>query len=177
MTLTVRQKEIMDKIVQFYRDHGFMPTIRDISQLMGIDSHQGITQHLLALEKKGYLSREFAISRGMRFSERACNEYQIDLDQFSIPDGKVTCRHDVTPKQVLFIKTFDRLHKTMKIRPSYREMMEEMKFKSLNAIRNYFQAMVKKGLMVQEEKATCRSYRITNLGMDYLEGRRGFQET
>ncbi|MDR1785585.1 MAG: transcriptional repressor LexA [Spirochaetaceae bacterium] len=53
-TLTDRQKEVLSFLVEFNREHSFPPTIREICANFGI-SIRAVQDHLLALEKKGYI--------------------------------------------------------------------------------------------------------------------------
>ena len=64
--LTIRQKEILDYISLSISDRGFPPTLREIGQHFGIRSTNGVSDHLKALEKKGFLAREDLKSRAMR---------------------------------------------------------------------------------------------------------------
>lgn len=64
--LTVRQREILDYITDSIADRGYPPTIREIGKTMGIRSTNGVNDHLKALERKGFLSRDDLKSRAMR---------------------------------------------------------------------------------------------------------------
>jgi repressor LexA len=64
--LTSRQREILDYISSSIDDRGFPPTLREIGQHFGIRSTNGVNDHLKALEKKGFLSRDTLKSRAMR---------------------------------------------------------------------------------------------------------------
>lgn len=55
--LTKRQSEILDYIVGYVDREGFPPSIREIGQHFEIASLRGVTVHLDALEKKGYIVR------------------------------------------------------------------------------------------------------------------------
>lgn len=57
MTLTPRQRQILDFIHQSFRQHGHAPTTREICQHFGFSSPATVTSHLRLLEKKGALSR------------------------------------------------------------------------------------------------------------------------
>jgi len=51
--LTERQRQVLDFIVA--NMHLYSPTIREIAKEFGIKSPHGVTVHLEALQKKGYL--------------------------------------------------------------------------------------------------------------------------
>lgn len=64
--LTQRQEMILNFIRQSIDNRGYPPTIREIGAFMGIRSTNGVNDHLKALEKKGYLTREELKSRALR---------------------------------------------------------------------------------------------------------------
>ena len=64
--LTKRQAQTLDYIKQSIQERGYPPTLREIGEFMGIRSTNGVNDHLRALERKGYLSREDMKSRALR---------------------------------------------------------------------------------------------------------------
>ncbi len=64
--LTQRQREILDFITASIDGRGYPPTLREIGEYFGIRSTNGVNDHLKALEKKGYITREDLKSRAMR---------------------------------------------------------------------------------------------------------------
>jgi len=64
--LTQRQQMVLDFIRQSITDRGYPPTLREIGAQMGIRSTNGVNDHLRALERKGYLTREDMKSRALR---------------------------------------------------------------------------------------------------------------
>jgi len=64
--LTQRQQMVLDFIRQSIADRGYPPTLREIGARMGIRSTNGVNDHLRALERKGYLTREDMKSRALR---------------------------------------------------------------------------------------------------------------
>jgi len=55
--LTKRQREILTFIEECIAQDGFPPTIAEIGLRFGIRSNNGVNDHLVALERKGYISR------------------------------------------------------------------------------------------------------------------------
>jgi len=55
--LTARQKEIYDFLLKTIREKGFAPSIHEIGRRFKIASTNGVSDHLKALEKKGYIRR------------------------------------------------------------------------------------------------------------------------
>ncbi len=69
--LTDRQQQVLSYIRESITERGYPPTLREIGAHMGIRSTNGVNDHLRALERKGYLTREDMKSRALR---------PIDLD-------------------------------------------------------------------------------------------------
>jgi repressor LexA len=63
--LTEKQRRILEFIIDFQREHGFPPTIRELGDAFQIGSLRGVTVHLDALKTKGFLTRE-RTSRSIR---------------------------------------------------------------------------------------------------------------
>lgn len=55
--LTPRQKAIYDFLLKTIREKGFAPSIAEIGRQFKIASTNGVSDHLKALEKKGYIRR------------------------------------------------------------------------------------------------------------------------
>ena len=55
--LTDRQKAIYDFLLKSIRERGFAPSIPEIGKQFKIASTNGVSDHLKALEKKGYIRR------------------------------------------------------------------------------------------------------------------------
>ena len=68
--LTDRQRAVLRCIVQSISSRGYPPTLREIGSKLGIRSTNGVNDHLKALEKKGYLTRDDQKSRALVPTER-----------------------------------------------------------------------------------------------------------
>ena len=55
--LTIKQQKILDCIVKYIKDNGYPPTVRDIAGEFKMSS-KGAYDHMLAIEKKGYIKRD-----------------------------------------------------------------------------------------------------------------------
>ncbi len=64
-TLTDRQLEVLRFIAQQIEECGYPPTIREIGEALDIRSTNGVNDHLKALERKGYLTRDPVKSRAL----------------------------------------------------------------------------------------------------------------
>ena len=64
MELTERQREIFEFVQGFIREKGYPPSIREVGEHFHIYP-RAVFDHLKALERKGYLKRQEAMSRGI----------------------------------------------------------------------------------------------------------------
>ncbi|NLY94050.1 MAG: transcriptional repressor LexA [Myxococcales bacterium] len=69
--LTDRQRAVLDFISESIARRGYPPTLREIGNHLGIRSTNGVNDHLRALERKGYLTREDMKSRTLRLVRKA----------------------------------------------------------------------------------------------------------
>jgi repressor LexA len=66
--LTERQRAVLEFIHESIEERGYPPTLREIGNHLGIRSTNGVNDHLRALERKGYLTREDMKSRTLRLT-------------------------------------------------------------------------------------------------------------
>lgn len=64
--LTRRQQTVLEYIQTSIRQNGYPPTLREIGSHFGIRSTNGVNDHLRALERKGFLTRQDMKSRALR---------------------------------------------------------------------------------------------------------------
>lgn len=76
--LPPRQKQLLDFVAAYQDQKGVPPTLREIGEAMGIRSTNGVSDHLKALLKKGYLERvgDARTSRGIRIAQRAIGGFR-----------------------------------------------------------------------------------------------------
>ncbi|HXK18809.1 MAG TPA: transcriptional repressor LexA [Polyangiaceae bacterium] len=86
--LTKRQEQTLDFIRSSIEDRGYPPTLREIGEHMGIRSTNGVNDHLRALERKGYLTREDMKSRALKLvqddSPPPANKLNADDDLIEV---------------------------------------------------------------------------------------------
>ena len=63
--LTPRQQEIYDYLCSHLDDHGYPPTLREICAEFNMRSTRAASDHLQALERKGFIVRHRDRSRGI----------------------------------------------------------------------------------------------------------------
>ena len=66
-----RQKECLVFIQKWIKQNGYCPSIRQICDAMGGISTNAVSNHLIALEKKGYIERPAGTARAIRILARA----------------------------------------------------------------------------------------------------------
>ena len=65
--LTARQRELLEFVERFITEEEYPPTVAEIGRAMGIRSKNGVNDHLLALQRKGYLTRS-SLARSIRLT-------------------------------------------------------------------------------------------------------------
>jgi repressor LexA len=68
--LTARQTRLLQIIEDSLAKRGYIPTLQEMAQAMGIASSYGVKRHLLALERKGYLRRFPGRRRAIEIMQR-----------------------------------------------------------------------------------------------------------
>ncbi len=68
-SLSSRQRKILTVIREFADEYGYPPTIRQIGEAVGISSTSVVSYNLSVLQRKGYLTRDRDVSRGLRLVE------------------------------------------------------------------------------------------------------------
>jgi repressor LexA len=58
LTLTTRQREILEFIERQTRERGFPPSVREIGEAVGLTSPSTVHNHLATLQRLGYLRRD-----------------------------------------------------------------------------------------------------------------------
>ena len=66
--LTARQQEIYDYLVRHLSEQGYPPTLREICAEFGMKSTRAASDHLLALARKGYITRDKDRSRAIELA-------------------------------------------------------------------------------------------------------------
>lgn len=65
LSLTDRQQQVYDFIVQYSEQQGYAPSLQEIAGHLKIRGNLGVIRHLGALENKGYIRRSSGSSRGI----------------------------------------------------------------------------------------------------------------
>lgn len=65
MTLTKRQKEVLDFLVSFHNKHGYSPSFEEIARSLKLTSLATVHKHISTLERKGFIRRGYNQSRSI----------------------------------------------------------------------------------------------------------------
>jgi repressor LexA len=76
-TLTGRQREVLEFLIDYLAENGYPPTIREIRSAFRLSSNRGVVDHLTALEKKGFIRRGKGSSRAIEILHGS--ESSLDL--------------------------------------------------------------------------------------------------
>lgn len=57
-TLTVRQAQVYINIINYQRENGYSPTVRELCKMVGVSSTSTIVSHLKNLEESGFIRRK-----------------------------------------------------------------------------------------------------------------------
>lgn len=65
MTLTRRQKQVLDYLVAFINRHGYSPSFEEIADGLNLTSLATVHKHMQTLERKGFIRRSYNQSRSV----------------------------------------------------------------------------------------------------------------
>jgi len=77
--LTGRQRQVFEFITRSIDERGYPPTLREIGAHMRIRSTNGVNDHLKALERKGWITREDLKSRALRPVETSSHIVEVPI--------------------------------------------------------------------------------------------------
>jgi len=79
VTLTRRQKELLDFLEAYIRRHGYAPTLEETGQEFGLHSLATVHKHLTNLETKGLIRRRAGHSRALEVVRRSRPTESVEL--------------------------------------------------------------------------------------------------
>ena len=71
MYLTKRQKQLVDYLESYLREHGYAPTLEEIGEHFQLTSLATVHKHLTNLEAKGIIRRTWNHSRAIELTMRS----------------------------------------------------------------------------------------------------------
>lgn len=64
--VTAKQMQVLDYLTEYRRKKGYAPSVREVSAHFGWTSVRAASDHLSALERKGFIERDRGVARGLR---------------------------------------------------------------------------------------------------------------
>ena len=90
--LTQRQKEILEFIISHIEQYGYPPSIPEIQEKFSFKSPNAVSDHLEALEKKGYIARRPHKSRGIEVLIQSKSEKNENLNGENVAEVPIVGR-------------------------------------------------------------------------------------
>jgi repressor LexA len=87
MTLTKRQKEVLDFLVAFLNKHGYSPSFEEIARSLKLTSLATVHKHISTLERKGFVRRGYNQSRSIEVTQlpKPVREQVLDRHTVELP--------------------------------------------------------------------------------------------
>jgi len=92
LMLTQRQKEILEFIISHIERYGYPPSIPEIQEKFSFKSPNAVSDHLEALEKKGYIARRPHKSRGIEVLIQPKLEKKNNINEEDIAEVPIVGR-------------------------------------------------------------------------------------
>jgi repressor LexA len=83
--LSERHVRVLGFLVEYQRENGRPPSIREIGDAAKISSTSVVNYYLEQLEKMGYIERDGRVSRGLRLTEKVNEVVQVITDLMRVP--------------------------------------------------------------------------------------------
>src|SRR5947209_13870122 len=87
MTLTKRQKEVLDFLVNFVNKHGYSPSFEEIARALRLTSLATVHKHITTLERKGLIRRGYNQSRAIEVTQlpKTVREQVLERQSVELP--------------------------------------------------------------------------------------------
>jgi len=87
MTLTKRQKEVLDFLVGFVNKNGYSPSFEEIARALRLTSLATVHKHISTLERKGFIRRGYNQSRSIEVTQlpKSVREEVIERHTMELP--------------------------------------------------------------------------------------------
>lgn len=74
-----RQRELLEFIQNYIRQHGYSPTLKEMAKHLKVSSPATVHEHLRALERKGVVRRHLDEARGLEITSAYNTNYSVDV--------------------------------------------------------------------------------------------------
>ena len=131
MTLTKRQKEVLDFLVTFMNKHGYSPSFEEIARSMKLTSLATVHKHITTLERKGFVRRGYNQSRSIEVTQlpKPVREQVLDRHTVEMPlMGRIAAGRPleaIEEHETLSLGEFARSDKTFALQVKGSSMIED----------------------------------------------------
>jgi repressor LexA len=131
MTLTKRQKEVLDFLVTFMNKHGYSPSFEEIARSLKLTSLATVHKHITTLERKGFVRRAYNQSRSIEVMQlpKPVREQVLDRHTVELPlMGRIAAGRPleaVEEHETLSLGEFARSDKTFALQVKGSSMIDD----------------------------------------------------
>jgi repressor LexA len=131
MTLTKRQKEVLDFLVTFMNKHGYSPSFEEIARSLKLTSLATVHKHITTLERKGFVRRAYNQSRSIEVMQlpKPVREQVLDRHTVELPlMGRIAAGRPleaVQENETLSLGEFARSDKTFALQVKGSSMIDD----------------------------------------------------
>ena len=131
MTLTKRQKEVLNYLVAFMNKNGYSPSFEEIAHALKLTSLATVHKHLSTLEKKNYIRRGYNQSRSIEVAQlpKPVREQVLDRHVIELPlAGRIAAGSPleaVEDKETISLADFARGQNTFVLQVKGESMRED----------------------------------------------------
>ncbi len=131
MTLTKRQKEVLDFLVVFLNKHGYSPSFEEIGRSLKLTSLATVHKHITTLERKGFVRRGYNQSRSIEVLQlpKRVREQVLDRHTVELPlMGRIAAGRPleaIEDRETVSLGDFARSDKTFVLQVKGNSMIED----------------------------------------------------
>ena len=131
MTLTKRQKEVLDFLVAFVNKHGYSPSFEEIARALRLTSLATVHKHVTTLERKGFVRRGYNRSRSIEVVQlpKSVREQVLERHTLELPlAGRIAAGRPleaIEERETFSLGQFARGHNNYVLRVKGNSMIED----------------------------------------------------
>jgi repressor LexA len=131
VTLTKRQKEVLDFLVSFMNKNGYSPSFEEIARSLKLTSLATVHKHISTLERKGFVRRGYNQSRSIEVTQlpKPVRTQVLDRHTVEIPlAGRIAAGKPleaIEDRDTLSLGEFARSDKTFALQVKGNSMVED----------------------------------------------------
>ena len=131
MTLTKRQKEVLDFLVAFVNKHGYSPSFEEIARALRLTSLATVHKHVTTLERKGFVRRGYNRSRSIEVVQlpKSVREQVLERHTLELPlAGRIAAGRPleaIEERETFSLGQFTRGHNNYVLRVKGNSMIED----------------------------------------------------